>query len=353
MILTVAIPTFNRTKQLRETLLEIAKQSNSLGEPIEVVICDNGSEYLDCEEFRIQNLSVRHIKNETNIGLSGSVEVLVEEARGLFTWLMSDDDLMLPDALHTLVEQLKVMSNDETVAFIDFDTKDRYVLPHVESHSIPLRQFVRETWHSVVFLSAVVLATERAKESMKDLKQRDLVNHTYPQVLLAFHLMSQVGSIWSLAGQKVIDTAPFKTYSCQGAFRVRIRDQVLLYLQLKKIGFTSRTIKVIRRDIISFFLRGSIEHSALFSTRTDSIYLLKASLRVALQKGLDPIFIAAQICVLPGQLGAVFSQKAGRVIYGMVFGLIKKKELVATIYSDAAEHQIRLSKSTYPDYDPG
>jgi len=97
-LLTIAIPTYNRAKCLRELLPVVASQVQH--EPrIELMISDNASTDETpalVQEFIRRGLRVRYIRNPENIGADANFLQCFEQAQGKYVWLFSDDDLIVP-----------------------------------------------------------------------------------------------------------------------------------------------------------------------------------------------------------------------------------------------------------------
>jgi abequosyltransferase len=104
MKLSICIATFNRAAFIGETLDSILAQRPS---QVEIVILDGGSTD-DTERVvsgyvqRFERL--RYIKQSSNQGVDRDFNSAIENARGEYCWLMSDDDLLEPDALATVLE---------------------------------------------------------------------------------------------------------------------------------------------------------------------------------------------------------------------------------------------------------
>lgn len=124
MLLTVAIPTYNRGKSLRATLLNFISQveRHALTD-IEILVCDNCS--VDetseiCARAVADNptISIRYAENETNIGFDRNVNALFGHARGTYVWTFSDDDQPGDDALPTVIKLLR--QRDVRFAFVNY-----------------------------------------------------------------------------------------------------------------------------------------------------------------------------------------------------------------------------------------
>lgn len=108
-LLSICIPTFNRSESLRLLLQNIRQEAVDVTEHIEVVICDNASED-DTEqvvdEFR-QDLPIHYEKRPENLGLAANVAMTPNSAAGEFCWLIGDDDLFADGSISRVVNRLR------------------------------------------------------------------------------------------------------------------------------------------------------------------------------------------------------------------------------------------------------
>jgi glycosyltransferase involved in cell wall biosynthesis len=114
-LLTIAVPTYNRAIKLGTQLSSLHKQlSKSLfSSHIEVVVVDNCSD--DSTQDIIKNFSslerdyiFSSFKNAKNIGSDLNFGQAILRSQGIFTWLLSDDDLLLEDAIDHVYKSLSV-----------------------------------------------------------------------------------------------------------------------------------------------------------------------------------------------------------------------------------------------------
>jgi glycosyltransferase involved in cell wall biosynthesis len=113
-LLTIAVPTYNRARCLRELLLVLADQLKD--EPrVELIISDNASpdetpavvqEYVAC------GLHVRYIRNTQNIGPDANFLQCFEQALGKYVWIFSDDDLIVPGGVAKILTYCKAAEYD-------------------------------------------------------------------------------------------------------------------------------------------------------------------------------------------------------------------------------------------------
>jgi glycosyltransferase involved in cell wall biosynthesis len=100
-LLTIAIPTYNRARFLRELLSVLFDQLVS--EPrVELIISDNAS--VDetpavVQEYKERGLQIRCLRNDTNLGADGNILQCFEQASGKYVWIVGDDDVVATDAI--------------------------------------------------------------------------------------------------------------------------------------------------------------------------------------------------------------------------------------------------------------
>lgn len=111
--LTVAVPTYNRSGDLRTALDSLLLQSGletlSL-EAIEILISDNAStddtQDVVNEWKRKCPWPCSVYRNEVNVGFSGNLQLIFERAAGEYVLLLSDDDSLVDKAIATVLESL-------------------------------------------------------------------------------------------------------------------------------------------------------------------------------------------------------------------------------------------------------
>jgi glycosyltransferase involved in cell wall biosynthesis len=113
MLLTLAIPTYNRAQRLRETLFEFVAQIEGAAlTDVEIVVSDNcstdGTPQV-CADIAAAHpaLRLRYFRNTTNLGFDGNVNALFGHAQGQYVWTFSDDDEPLPQVLTRILDLLR------------------------------------------------------------------------------------------------------------------------------------------------------------------------------------------------------------------------------------------------------
>ena len=136
MLISICIPTYNRSQSLLNCLNSLCLQTNN---SFEVCISDNCSDY-NVEEliepFR-KKLKLKFSKNEKNLGAALNFLKVASMAKNDFIWFLGDDDLLKPNAIDDLSKLIDankecdffwVNSNHLSYEFLEkfekpFDTK--------------------------------------------------------------------------------------------------------------------------------------------------------------------------------------------------------------------------------------
>lgn len=105
--LSVCIATRNRADFIGETLHSIVQQSK---DDVEIVVLDGASTDATptvVTQFAERYPRLRYIRQERNGGVDHDYDLTVVHARGDYCWLMSDDDVLRPGAIHRILELIE------------------------------------------------------------------------------------------------------------------------------------------------------------------------------------------------------------------------------------------------------
>jgi abequosyltransferase len=113
-LLTIAIPTYNRSSLLRQLLQNL--KDELVNEPrVELLISNNAStdDTKDVvEDLCREGLVAKRIHNETNIGADGNFLQCFQEATGKYLWLFSDDDVIVPGGVRKILAHISEADYD-------------------------------------------------------------------------------------------------------------------------------------------------------------------------------------------------------------------------------------------------
>ena len=104
-MVTIGIPTYNRAKWLRESIASVLSQSY---ENFRLLICDNASEDETREVVEsISDPRLDYMRSDRNLGMIGNYSRVIQLADTDSLVLLSDDDVLYPDYLDSVVDVLE------------------------------------------------------------------------------------------------------------------------------------------------------------------------------------------------------------------------------------------------------
>ncbi len=105
--LSICIATLNRATFIGETLESIISQATH---EVEIVVVDGASidnTELVLKRYQQQFPRLRYFRQDVNHGVDRDYNRAVELAQGEYCWFMSDDDVLKPEAIRTVLNQLE------------------------------------------------------------------------------------------------------------------------------------------------------------------------------------------------------------------------------------------------------
>jgi len=113
-LLTLAIPTYNRSTYLRQLLenLEVPLRGELRVELIVSDNCSSDDTPALVAEFQARGMRIHSIRNAVNIGADGNFVQCYEAARGKYFWIIGDDDLLAPGAMSSILDRIQAEEYD-------------------------------------------------------------------------------------------------------------------------------------------------------------------------------------------------------------------------------------------------
>lgn len=109
-LLSICIPTYNRSGFLREALDSIIASASSCLPEVEIIVSDNASPDdtpAIMADYQARYAWIRYHRNETNIGGERNFYQVAGMASGEHLWIFSDDDKMTLDAIPTMLDYVR------------------------------------------------------------------------------------------------------------------------------------------------------------------------------------------------------------------------------------------------------
>ena len=115
ILLSICIPTYNRSAELDICLQQFCKQVEPFKDIIEIIVSDNCSPDNTkdiVEKYLKSDLLISYYRQSENIGGDRNFEWCFSNATGKYCWLFGDDDLLLDNKLETIIA---ILQNREPV----------------------------------------------------------------------------------------------------------------------------------------------------------------------------------------------------------------------------------------------
>ncbi|WP_295768803.1 glycosyltransferase family 2 protein [uncultured Mucilaginibacter sp.] len=119
MILTIAIPTYNRPDEILATVSTIIPQLN---DKVSVIILDNSSDVNvvdhllnEIENFDKYNITVH--RNKVNIGPDANFARSFEYSTAQYTWVLGDDDEVDSNAVEKILSDIEYYKDQDLIGF--------------------------------------------------------------------------------------------------------------------------------------------------------------------------------------------------------------------------------------------
>lgn len=109
-LLTISIPTYNRSSFLEQNLKQLSKVADGLWDEIELIVSDNASTDNTqdvVEKAILRGVPVKYVRNTENIGSDLNIAQAFNLATGKYVVIMGDDDLFVEGALSILLDHLR------------------------------------------------------------------------------------------------------------------------------------------------------------------------------------------------------------------------------------------------------
>lgn len=134
-LLSICIPTYNRSGCLRQTLESVLASLSGVSAHCELLVSDNASPddtQAVLAEFRLRWPALKVFRNPENNG-ELNFYTTIQHATGRYLWLLGDDDLVKPEFLSAVIERLA-------------EEPDLVVCNH-SIHSLDFSKTYRQTFH--------------------------------------------------------------------------------------------------------------------------------------------------------------------------------------------------------------
>jgi len=250
-LLTIAIPVYNGAKTIENMMDTLLAQYD---ERLDILISDNCSTDNTPEiisKYRKKYSYIRYVRNKVNHGPDFNFLQCMQKAMGKFTWLVSDDDVIIEGAVDKILAFLNKYSKVSLVYLTTVDFRGKYIdLEHCTIHKPILQkdictknkcEFVRYAGQYWGFMSSFICKTNRFLE-IKNPQQYfgTFWLQSYIHALCASNQDVQLGLIKApcVGAGIYINTANFDSALVNGVFYKQLLD-----FMVNNAGFDARQLE--------------------------------------------------------------------------------------------------------------
>ena len=195
-LLTIIVPTYNRRELLAKGLEALIPQVSRYNDLVSLYVSDNYSD--DGTEATVRNLQAQHPemieykKQPTNLGAQENFKDAVMAATSKYVVMMSDDDVVLPNYLDTII---KYIGKYNDIALINYNAlcfrngryvgvRDSYANYGVAKFYLYGGDFIKDHTHSPSVISSNVFVRELFVDTMHKIDQGRYPGYWWFAVLL-------------------------------------------------------------------------------------------------------------------------------------------------------------------------
>lgn len=247
ILLTVAIPTYNRASELEKTIIQLSKER---GEPFYILISDNNStDNTEAVVKKYQKLipNLIYNKNTLNLGYSGNVCKLYELSPSRYIWFLCDDDTVLSGSVLKIILAIKKYKPFAAIFNCSWtDPYGRKLFAGV-THDKFYKKIENLTDYSVIlragFLSILVI---EKRISITKLKKTNYRDNVFFQISLLLLLLSDKIKLCEIATTVVHRNVGFK----YGEFYKSCLVDLLQSIHIRNHNFSIKKFIYLKKKMI-------------------------------------------------------------------------------------------------------
>lgn len=249
VLLTIAIPTYNRSKILNEALKKIIPQIKESKYRVELIVSDNCSpdDTKDIVEKNNTCNDIRYIRNEKNLGMDGNFVQCFKLARGKYVWVLGDDDHLVPNSLDLILDELSKNTEFGLIHLHNEPTKENVII------YTKCNEFISDISFWITFITENIVNTKYVKEIDFD-KYMGTFFTLIPLYFIGAYKEKQ--NLWM--NYKVFEGA--KDINSNGSynyFKVFTKNYLSIWKEYRKrLGITNRQYELEKRRLFFGHLRG-------------------------------------------------------------------------------------------------
>lgn len=166
-LLSIAIPTYNRSDYLQRLLSVLFEQLRD-EKQVELIVSDNASHDKTQSvvvDYQKRGLAIRYVRNETNLGPDRNILQCFNLASGKYAWVFSDDDLIAPETVKRILQTLSNQEYDlvciRPYFFEGAYVKHKSFVPSADFEFSKAEDFARRVHVLFTFISSIIVNKEK------------------------------------------------------------------------------------------------------------------------------------------------------------------------------------------------
>lgn len=293
MKLTIAVPTYNRSKELSELIQELRFLNGS--KVIEINIHDNSDLQVQSENLKSIPKEFNYFPNKKNFGFAGNIKECVSNASGEFLWIIADDDELDLSQVAFIVEVLNREAFD--ILALPFNVLPQINLPLKKTDkkikientfgfsvtgSMQLIDCCRSSGHDIYnYLNSAIVRTEIMKRGLEMTAASD---NAY------YHALCMLRGAKPDSKVHYIKTLNMLTYLPPAVVQFNFIKLVTAKFEMAKVlqdfyGMNNTNKKVLEQITAWLFFEG-MTSSSIVCSRQDFLGVLNWTLRFKSAKSL-------------------------------------------------------------------
>lgn len=196
MLLTIAIPTYNRSLKLELQLKSLLDQLLALkSKDVCILVQDNCSTDGTQEVCRsvisgYPHFDISYNRNTSNLGFDKNVDLCMENSTSKFTWILSDDDDLREDAVYTVLAALTKEESHVDFAFINYFVKSSQGSAAIKCEGITSKTVSgEELFYSIELSHSFISSCVFNVESWKSIDTSNYIGSLWIHLLTAREIL--------------------------------------------------------------------------------------------------------------------------------------------------------------------
>jgi glycosyltransferase involved in cell wall biosynthesis len=263
-LLTVAIPTYNRSPKLDVQLEWASRAIYDHWDKCELIVSDNASTddtTTVCNKWKEKLSNLIVFRQSSNLGLVGNVNFCISHAQGKYVWTIGDDD---PINLDAVISILKILENNENIGFLHLNHRcvsgidgsivhERFYPWKEDLYSEDGKQIIemclQHRQGGLMFITANILNTELANQSIQSWEY-NTKNLAFPLYMSAW-IASRSGVY--VTCNNICDCVYYVSSWSSRILLLSHHDNPLTYQKMKEIGYSSELMNQLIQYPVSSF----------------------------------------------------------------------------------------------------